>query len=123
MRQHMKQSHAREYNEELQEVGLSQRKKWTDKEVEDLAQAEAEYEGDDLMAPLTEISGRSYESLRKRRRTPEWRNLVERFETIQRTIIEENNEGELDERLNQMEEFYNEALREPELVEEVNIDF
>lgn len=118
MRQHMRHAHPVEYNNEVQNAGINARKKWTDEEVEELATAEFEYRGEDLIVHLCSISGRSEEAIKKRRRAQEWQNVLWRLEHTQRAINEENHEDHMEEVMQEVEERLAEIERGPEIIEE-----
>lgn len=78
-RQHLKRTHPQEYNENIQGEASRPNRLWTEDEVNDLARAEAGYEGEDLLAFLQSVSTRTLHALKNRRKLAAYKEKVARF--------------------------------------------
>lgn len=118
MQQHERQANPEEYNHELEFSATSARRPWTIGEVINLAAEESEYTGNNTIAYLSGLSGRSEEAIKKRRRTPEWQNTIIRHR--ERREIEEKalREEELQRTTETINRIIAEEQAEPEIVEE-----
>lgn len=87
----MRHEHPVEYNDEMYEEVQSRnrRLRWTDEELEEMASEESKYEGNDLLTYLADLTGRTREAIKSRRRFLAYKNLVEQFRRDREVATEE----------------------------------
>ncbi|GLV33303.1 hypothetical protein CBL_12085 [Carabus blaptoides fortunei] len=79
--QHMRHRHPTEYNLTMkEEASRTLYKQWFPREIEKMAEAEARYNGKKLNSFLIELTGRSIDSVKNRRKRKDYKDMVANIE-------------------------------------------
>ncbi|GLV23036.1 hypothetical protein CBL_21177, partial [Carabus blaptoides fortunei] len=77
LNQHMRHRHPTEYNLAMkEEARRTLYKQWFPREIEEMAEAEARYNGKKLNSFLVELTGRSIDSVKNRRKRKDYKDMV-----------------------------------------------